>query len=78
MVATGLTGSLPADEKNKNVMQAFVYENKDDIDAQSDDDNNADKDESINVFAVSSSNNNQSFSSDNDDEYDIPAFLRKK
>jgi cell division protein FtsZ len=78
MVATGLTGSLPADEKNKNVMQAFVYENKDDIDAQSDDDNNADKDESINVFADSSSNNNQSFSSDNDDEYDIPAFLRKK
>ena len=77
MVATGLTGSLPADEKNKNVMQAFVYENKDDIDAQSDD-NNADKDESINVFADSSSNNNQSFSSDNDDEYDIPAFLRKK
>ncbi len=78
MVATGLTGSLPADEKNKNVMQAFVYENKDDIDAQSDDDNKADKDESINVFADSSSNNNQSFSSDNDDEYDIPAFLRKK
>ena len=78
MVATGLTGSLPADEKNKNVMQAFVYENKDDIDVQSDDDNNADKDESINVFADSSSNNNQSFSSDNDDEYDIPAFLRKK
>ncbi len=78
MVATGLTGSLPADEKNKNVMQAFVYENKDDIDAQSDDDNNADKDESINVFADSSSSNNQSFSSDNDDEYDIPAFLRKK
>ena len=78
MVATGLTGSLPADEKNKNVMQAFVYENKDDIDAQADDDNNADKDESINVFADSSSNNNQSFSSDNDDEYDIPAFLRKK
>ena len=77
MVATGLTGSLPADEKNKNVMQAFVYENKDDIDAQSDDDN-ADQDESINVFADSSSNNNQSFSSDNDDEYDIPAFLRKK
>jgi len=77
MVATGLTGSLPADEKNKNVMQAFVYENKDDIDAQSDD-NNADKDESINVFADSSSSNNQSFSSDNDDEYDIPAFLRKK
>ena len=38
----------------------------------------ADKDESINVFADSSSNNNQSFSSDNDDEYDIPAFLRKK
>ena len=78
MVATGLTGSLPADEKNKNVMQAFVYENKDDIDVQSDDDNNADKDESINVFADSSSSNNQSFSSDNDDEYDIPAFLRKK
>lgn len=78
MVATGLTGSLPADEKNKNVMQAFVYENSDDIDAQSDDDNNADKDESINVFADSSSSNNQSFSSDNDDEYDIPAFLRKK
>ena len=78
MVATGLTGSLPADEKNKNVMQAFVYENKDDIDAQADDDNNADKDESINVFADSSNNNNQSFSSDNDDEYDIPAFLRKK
>ena len=75
MVATGLTGSYQIDEKNENVMQSFVY---DDIDkGTTEDENNSEDDESLNVF-TDNSNNNQTFSSDNDDEYDIPAFLRKK
>ena len=72
MVATGLTGSYQIDEKNENVMQSFVYDDKDKSTNESEDD------ESLNVFADNSKNNNQTFSSDNDDEYDIPAFLRKK
>ena len=75
MVATGLTGSYQIDEKNENVMQSFVYDDKDK--STTEDENNSENDESLNVFA-DNSNNNQTFSSDNDDEYDIPAFLRKK
>ena len=75
MVATGLTGSYQIDEKNENVMQSFVYDDKDN--STTEDENNSEDDESLNVFA-DNSNNNQTFSSDNDDEYDIPAFLRKK
>ena len=75
MVATGLTGSYQIDEKNENVMQSFVYDDKDK--STTEDENNSEDDESLNVFA-DNSNNNQIFSSDNDDEYDIPAFLRKK
>ena len=78
MVATGLTGSYQIDEKNENVMQSFVYDDKDKSTNESEDENNPEDDESLNVFADNSSNNNQTFSSDNDDEYDIPAFLRKK
>ena len=78
MVATGLTGSYQIDEKNENVMQSFVYDDKDKSTNESEDENNPEEDESLNVFADNSSNNNQTFSSDNDDEYDIPAFLRKK
>ena len=76
MVATGLTGSYQIDEKNENVMQSFVYDDKDK--STTEDENNSEDDESLNVFADNSNNNNQTFSSDNDDEYDIPAFLRKK
>lgn len=76
MVATGLTGSYQIDEKNENVMQSFVYDDKDK--STTEDENNSEDDESLNVFADNSKNNNQTFSSDNDDEYDIPAFLRKK
>ena len=75
MVATGLTGSYQIDEKNENVMQSFVYDDKDK--STTEDENNSEDDESLNVFA-DNSNNNQIFSSDNDDEYDIPAFRRKK
>ena len=75
MVATGLSGSYQIDEKNENVMQSFVYDDKDK--STTEDENNSEDDESLNVFA-DNSNNNQTFSSDNDDEYDIPAFLRKK
>jgi cell division protein FtsZ len=78
MVATGLTGSYQIDEKNENVMQSFVYDDKDKSTNESEDENNSEDDESLNVFADNSKNNNQTFSSDNDDEYDIPAFLRKK
>ena len=78
MVATGLTGSFQIDEKNENVMQSFVYDDKDKSTNESEDENNSEDDESLNVFADNSNNNNQTFSSDNDDEYDIPAFLRKK
>ena len=77
MVATGLTGSYQIDEKNENVMQSFVYDDKEKSTNESEDENNSEDDESLNVFA-DNSNNNQTFSSDNDDEYDIPAFLRKK
>ena len=75
MVATGLSGSYQIDEKNENVMQSFVYDDKDK--STTEDENNSEEDESLNVF-TDNSNNNQTFSSDNDDEYDIPAFLRKK
>ena len=78
MVATGLTGSYQIDEKNENVMQSFVYDDKDKSTNESEDENNSEDDKSLNVFADNSNNNNQTFSSDNDDEYDIPAFLRKK
>ena len=78
MVATGLTGSYQIDEKNENVMQSFIYDDKDKSNNESEDENNSEDDESLNVFADNSKNNNQTFSSDNDDEYDIPAFLRKK
>ena len=78
MVATGLTGSYQIDEKNENVMQSFVYDDKDKSTNESEYENNSEDDESLNVFADNSKNNNQTFSSDNDDEYDIPAFLRKK
>ena len=78
MVATGLTGSYQIDEKNENIMQSFVYDDKDKSTNESEDENNSEDDKSLNVFADNSNNNNQTFSSDNDDEYDIPAFLRKK
>ena len=78
MVATGLTGSYQIDEKNESVMQSFVYDDKDKSTNESEDENNSEDDESLNVFADNSNNNNQTFSSDNDDQYDIPAFLRKK
>ena len=78
MVATGLTGSYQIDEKNENVMQSFVYDDKDKSKNESEDENNSEDDESLNIFADNSKNNNQTFTSDNDDEYDIPAFLRKK
>ena len=78
MVATGLTGSYQIDEKNENVMQSFIYDDKDKSTNESEDENNSEDDESLNVFADNSNNNNQTFSSDNDDQYDIPAFLRKK
>ena len=78
MVATGLTGSFQIDEKNENVMQSFVYDDKDKSTNESEDENNSEDDKSLNVFADNSNNSNQTFSSDNDDEYDIPAFLRKK
>ena len=78
MVATGLTGSYQIDEKNENVMQSFIYDDKDKSNNESEDENNSEDDESLNVFADNSNNNNQTFSSDNDDQYDIPAFLRKK
>ena len=78
MVATGLTGSFQIDEKNENVMQSFVYDDKDKSTNESEDENNPEDDKSLNVFANNSNNNNQTFSPDNDDEYDIPAFLRKK
>ena len=78
MVATGLTGSYQIDEKNENVMQSFVYDDKDKSTNESEDENNSEDDESLNVFADNSNNNNQTFSSDNDDQYEIPAFLRKK
>ena len=78
MVATGLTGSFQIDEKNENVMQSFVYDDKDKSTNESEDENNSEDDKSLNVFADNSNNNNQTFPSDNDDEYDIPAFLRKK
>ena len=78
MVATGLTGSYQIDEKNENVMQSFVYDDQDKSTDESRDENKSEDDESLNVFADNSKNNNQTFTSDNDDEYDIPAFLRKK
>ena len=78
MVATGLTGSYQIDEKNENVMQSFVYDDQDKSTDESGDENKSEDDESLNVFADNSKNNNQTFTSDNDDEYDIPAFLRKK
>ena len=78
MVATGLTGSYQIDEKNENVMQSFVYDDQDKSTDESGDENKSEDDESLNVFADNSKNNNQMFTSDNDDEYDIPAFLRKK
>ena len=78
MVATGLTGSYQIDEKNENIMQSFVYDDKDKSNNEPEDENNSEDDQSLNVLADNSKNNNQTFSSDNDDEYDIPAFLRKK
>ncbi|MDA9097006.1 cell division protein FtsZ [Methylophilaceae bacterium] len=74
MVATGLTGSFSTDDKDENVMQAFVY---DDESSNKGIENNK-NDESINVFADSEDINRHSFSSDSDDQYDVPAFLRKK
>ena len=78
MVATGLTGSYQIDEKNENVMQSFIYDDQDKSSDEAGDENKSEDDESLNVFADNSKNNNQTFTSDNDDEYDIPAFLRKK
>ena len=78
MVATGLTGSYQIDEKNENVMQSFVYDDKDKSTNEYEDENNSEDDESLNIFDDNSKKNNQTFSSDHDDEYDIPAFLRKK
>jgi cell division protein FtsZ len=74
MVATGLTGSFSVEDKDENVMQAFVY---DDESSNKGIENNK-NDESINVFADSEDINRHSFSSDSDDQYDVPAFLRKK
>ena len=77
MVATGLTSmiSSQSDEKNEDIMQSFVYEDKE---AESQLEGGVtNDDQSINVFAENL-NNNEAIKSDNDDEYDIPAFLRKK
>ena len=74
MVATGLTGSFSPEEKNDNVMQAFVYDDNSPMD---DGETNTSED-SINVFADSTNNHSHRFSSEDDDEYDVPAFLRKK
>ena len=78
MVATGLSGSSPKDEINEHVMQSFVYEDKNEEDRQSDKEKDSNNEESINVFSDTTSNNSQSYAKDEDDEYDIPAFLRKK
>jgi len=74
MVATGLTGSFSPEEKNDNVMQAFVYDDNSPMD---DGETNTSED-LINVFADSTNNHSHRFSSEDDDEYDVPAFLRKK
>lgn len=74
MVATGLTGSFSPEEKNDNVMQAFVYDDNSPMD---DGETNTSEDP-INVFADSTNNHSHRFSSEDDDEYDVPAFLRKK
>jgi len=74
MVATGLTGSFSPEEKNDNVMQAFVYDDNSPMDEG---ETNTSED-SINVFADSTNNHSHRFSSKGDDEYDVPAFLRKK
>ncbi|MBT5411569.1 MAG: cell division protein FtsZ [Nitrosomonadales bacterium] len=74
MVATGLTGSFSAEDKDENVMQAFVYDDE----SSNEGIQNNKNDESINVFADSEDINRHSFSSDSDDQYDVPAFLRKK
>ena len=74
MVATGLTGSFSPEEKNDNVMQAFVYDDNSPMD---DGETNTSED-SINIFADSTNNHSHRFSSEDDDEYDVPAFLRKK
>lgn len=73
MVATGLTGSFRPEEKNDNVMQAFVYDDNSPMD-----DGETISEDSINVFADSTNNHSHRFSSEGDDEYDVPAFLRKK
>lgn len=78
MVATGLSGSSPKDEINERVMQSFVYEDKNEEDRQSDKDKDSNNEESINVFSDTTNNNSQFYPKDEDDEYDIPAFLRKK
>ena len=78
MVATGLSGSSPKDEINEHVMQSFVYEDKNEEDRQSDKDKDSNNEESINVFSDTTNNNTQFYAKDEDDEYDIPAFLRKK
>ena len=78
MVATGLSGSSPKDEINEHVMHSFVYEEKNEEDRQSDKEKDSNNEESINVFSDTTSNNSQSYAKDEDDEYDIPAFLRKK
>jgi len=74
MVATGLTGSFSPEEKNDNVMQAFVYDDNSPMD---DGETNTSED-LINVFADSTNNHSHRFSSEDDDQYDVPAFLRKK
>ncbi|EAV46823.1 cell division protein FtsZ [Methylophilaceae bacterium] len=74
MVATGLTGSFSVEDKDENVMQAFVYDDESSNKGIEDNKN----DESINVFSDSEDINRHSFSSDSDDQYDVPAFLRKK
>ena len=78
MVATGLSGSSPKDEINERVMQSFVYEDKNEEDRQSDKEKDSNNEEPINVFSDTTNNNSQSYAKDEDDEYDIPAFLRKK
>jgi hypothetical protein len=78
MVATGLSGSSPKDEINERVMQSFVYEDKNEEDRQSDKEKDSNNEGSINVFSDTTNNNRQSYAKDEDDEYDIPAFLRKK
>ena len=55
-------------------MQAFVYDDESSNKGIEDNKN----DESINVFSDSEDINRHSFSSDSDDQYDVPAFLRKK